>query len=406
MYAKPNYDRGIFRVLPTIIQESLGIDLEEPHKNFVFKQRNIRSRFEESDVVLLVIYDALSIDHLEGKMLEFWRESGGIELSSIVPSLTGPAVLSINTGLPPEFTGFMNTKVFVPEIGNYVNILKGYAQGSKVLLEDAGVRLKALLWEKPVVDFIPDDVIMIDFLPDKIFGSKGLRAFYGYKYFGCRYENEIDALHNIERMLDYVEKKDNKALFTIYFSGIDTIAHDHGVHSDAWREVLDTYYWMSMRLSKIINSKKRKISVFIISDHGLEPIENYVEKTTEQLEGFLNEHNIDLFSKSGRFAMIYADDIDIDAIQEFFDNKVKVVETERVIRDFWPLANKEQFLSRAGKYVVLFEHGADIVAIDIEKALENPLLSDLLRDLRKLRANHGAPTPNELKAFFASFSNK
>ena len=119
----------------------------------------------------------------------------------------------------------------------------------------------------------------------------------------------------------------------------------------------------------------------------------------------LDENEIKLFSKSGRFAMIYGKDIDVQSVENFFNNKVNIIETTKLIRDFWPLAEEEKFMERAGDYTVLFDRGVDIVKTDIESLSENPLITDFLVEMRKLKANHGAPTENELKAFFASHTN-
>lgn len=404
-YTRPNYDRAVFRLLPTILQRNFLIDLDEPHNNFIFRDKELGSRFDESDITIIMIYDALSIDHLEGKMLDFWKHNGGIYLSSIVPTLTGPAILSINAGLPPELTGFMNTKVYVPEIGNFIDVLRGHVVGSSITLEDAGVKLRALLWEKPVVDYIPDDYIIFDLLPWKIAGSKGLRAFYGYRSYNIGFENEVDALHIIKCLLKKLEKKKNKSLIIAYFSGIDTIAHNHGINTDAWLDILNTYYWLTENVIDAINQIKRRISIYFVSDHGLESINSYVEVSKDRLEGFLDENEIKLFSKSGRFAMIYGKDIDVQSVENFFNNTVNIIETTKLIRDFWPLAEEEKFMERAGDYTVLFDRGVDIVKIDVESLSEKPLITDFLVEMRKLKANHGAPTENELKAFFASHTN-
>ncbi|MCR8433864.1 MAG: alkaline phosphatase family protein [Crenarchaeota archaeon] len=404
MYKKPDYDRAVFRILPTIIAYNFSLELEEPHSKFTFKG-NILNNFEDSEIVILLTYDALSTSHLSGNMLELWKEHDGLELSSAIPTLTGPVGLAINAGLPPELTGFMNTKVFVPEIGNYVDMLKGKVPGYDIPLEEAGVKLRSLMWEKPATEYFPDDYVLINLLPSDIADSKGLNSFYSEGFKTLSYSSEIDAMYAIKRILKILENKSDKAFISAYFSGLDSIAHAYGTEGPEWKETLELYYRITCLLKEIINNYRRRVSVYIISDHGLMEIKSHTELNKDALESFLEKNNIDLFAKSGRFAMIYADELDIEAFEEFFDHGVEVKETKKIIHDLWPLANKERFMLRAGKYTVLFKENFDICVDRAEGKSKNPVIAELINDLRRLRVNHGSPTEIELKAFFMAFSN-
>jgi len=76
-YVLPDYDRGLFRVVPTILSESLGVDVSELYGKWVFRERNIKKLFQDDvDVSVVLIIDSLCLAVLEGTLRRLWEETG------------------------------------------------------------------------------------------------------------------------------------------------------------------------------------------------------------------------------------------------------------------------------------------------------------------------------------------
>ena len=407
IFPRPKYDRAIFSLMPTILSHNLKVDIPDPHSEFIFKSKSILRHFEESDITIIVIIDALGVYQLRGKIYELWKEQGSIVLSSIFPTLTAPAILSIYAGLPPELHGIISQKMYIPEIGNFVDTLRCRVLGAPRKLRDAGVNVESFLWEKPILAYVPEDVLVIEMLPYVLVREGGLRDFYAKYVESMPYELDIDLMYKIGAMLDYFIKKRRRALITLYISYPDAIGHEIGTGTQNWGELIDRIYSIAKKIIDITNDKSSiRIATYFVSDHGLMPIKHIVEISQEKAEIFAKTYDIRVFAKSGRFAFIYTTtELDRSEVEALFENKVIVVPTENILDYFWPRFNesKEKILLRCGKYTVLYK---DFVESIIQRPDEDTSeLSELKKNLLLLGASHGGASQQELSSIFISHKN-
>ncbi len=402
----PDYDRAIFRVLPTILAENMSIDIGE-YGDFLFTMRSIRRYFGEADITIVAIFDALAPSTMTGKFHRFWRENDGIELSSIYPTLTAPAMISIYTGLPPEIHGIPSTKVYIGEIGNYIDSIRGKTLSSSIPLTKAGVRLESFLWEKPILSLLNEDTIACDILPYGIIG--GLRDFYGEYLKPLGYDGFLDAIYIADRLIDYIISKNRMGLIFLYFSTMDTFGHDHGIDIHGWREINDMAYDISQKLINLVENKNRRIAIYFISDHGFMPIDRWIEINDDTLDA-LGEMGVELAARSGRFMSLFLrENTDpaevIEDIRPIFRGESDVVDIRECSKKFWPLLDREEeFYQRIGDILVIPRRGVDFHRVSTTETEDEPL-DEFVREREKLKANHGGPTKEELSALFIGHTN-
>ena len=408
-FPRPNYDRAIFSLLPTVFSRNFKIDIEEPYSNFEFRDRSILRFFEESELTILVIYDALGVDQLDGKMLELWKDCGGIVLSSVFPTLTAPAILSVYAGLPPELHGVISQRQYFGEIGNFVDTLRGRADSASCTLSEAGVDMEKLLWNKPILSVASEDIIISELIPLRIARNGGLRDFYAKYTHAVSYTFDIDMLYKLEYLLKRIAEKGDRALILVYLSYPDDLGHEHGIEFMGWSELLDRIYFATTKIMKIVDeNRKTRISVYFISDHGLMPIRHTVNISQEKIQELKERFEIQKFAKSGRFAFIYTSrDINPEEIEQLFGHQVMVVETSDVLEHFWPLSNEFEggMLSRAGKYIVLYKDFVESMVVKEEEDKECNPISELNKYLAIFKASHGGASMPEYSSIFIHYRN-
>ncbi len=409
-YVLPDYDRGLFRVVPTILSESLGLDVGEPYSKWVFRERNIKKLFQDDvDVSVVLIIDSLCLVALEGTLRRLWEETGGVILSSVVPSTTGNAVALIYIGLPPEESGLIAMRFYVPEIGNYIDALYGKVSGvgTRDSLASVGVKLSHLLWNRSILSSIErSDVLFVDLLPSNIHG--GLERFYEENLLSIHFAGGFDCVYEIRDVVREMIKRGYRGIVFAYFAELDNASHKYSYISKEWRGQLDYINMIIDRLLRELEEIRRetgkKIQLNVMADHGHEIIEHDIVVQEEEWLDFAKRHGIAAYMPSGRFGFVYLDnrgdveDFDVEKLEKFFGRKVDVITIMDAIKmGFWPALREEnldRFLERAGDLVVLPHEKTDI-HIERGDKVEIPL-ENVGNEYRKLRANHGGLTEREM----------
>ena len=406
-FHSPDYDRAIFRVIPTVIAENLKVELGS-YNEFVFRARRIKKFFEESDISIVTVFDAMSPSVLKGNLYRFWKQNGGLELSSVFPTLTTTAGLSINLGMPPEYHGIPSTNVFIREIGNYIDALRGKVVDSDIPLSAAGVDVESFLWRKSVLSLLGDDIIACDLLPFRITG--GLRDFYGKYLHPLHYDGVLDAIYLLDKLIDYIIAKRRKGLILLYFSITDTFGHDHGVEMSGWDEMNDKVYEVSRKLIEIINKKSKPISLYLISDHGLIQVSKWFILDQQTLDN-IKAHDVAFVGKSGRFMHIYlnekADREEVAGyLMEILGDYCYVIETEKCAKLLWPwLEDEDSFYERLGEILVIPKKHVGIFRKKTQLE-DKGLLREFIEKRYMLQGDHGGPTKEEFSALFIGYTNK
>jgi len=409
-YVLPNYDVGIFRVVPTIIQESLKEDINAPYEEWVFADKNIRKRFSEADLSIVLIIDSLCLERLNGLVRDLWEENGKIILSSVIPSTTANAVGSIYIGMPPEQSGLIAMRFYVKEIGNFVDALLGKVSGvgSKDALASVGVKLSSFLWDKPILSTLgSENLLFVDLLPNNIQG--GLERFYEENLISLHYSNGLDSVFEIRDIAREMMKKKFRGIIFVYFSDLDTASHKYSYKSWEWKEQLSYINLVIKKLIEILRQLKKEtgknLQLIIMSDHGHEAIEMKINISEEIWTDFFKKQGIEAYMSSGRFAFMYLkqrhkiEDIDIEKIEAFFDHKVDAITIDHAIKTgFWPSLKEDhydRFLVRAGD-IIIIPHDYTDIYLDKRRDEKIIQLEDVGNEYKKLRANHGGLTEREM----------
>ncbi len=404
----PDYEIAIFKVIPTILANSLNLELRDPYDRYVFKDGKYISFFQNCDVNVVLIVDSICLNELDGYLYDRWIESGKLILSSVAPSTTANAVGSIYIGLPPELSGLIASKFYVPEIGNFVDALYGKALGSpsKVSLDLAGVKLESLLWEEPVLSTVNQkNLYFVDILPNFIRG--GLENFYNSNIISFHYDTGLDSVFETRSVVERFLKRGFKGIVFVYFHNLDAISHKYGYISSQWKkelEVVNTLVRLIVKeLRELSKRHNSKINIFVLSDHGhVEPKKDF--RVDENVWTKLKEDTgITEYLASDRFGFIYLKNGDKqwvkDKLKEFFGDHADVMTIDEAIKlKLWPELksdNIERFLSRAGQIVLIPKKESNIV---FEKESKKRIVDDLmgLGEYRDLIGRHGSLTEEEM----------
>ena len=409
----PNYNRAIFSIVPTILSCNLKVDLEEPYSRYTLKDGSLLKHFEESDINIVVIIDSLCEGGLHGFIRDKWLENGQLELSSVVPSTTGNAVGSIYIGLPPEISGLIAMRFYVPEIGNFVNVLYGKASEDALFpLYTAGVKLSHLLWEKPILDAYADkDLSFVDLLPNFIRG--GLENFYNDNMVTLHFETDNDSVYELRDVVKRFIEKNLRGIIFLYYHHLDSISHKYGYKSSEWHSELENVNRlikkMTIFMSELSERHGKKINVYVVSDHGHVHIDKIIKIDNSEWEKHLNELGIKAFQQSDRFGFFYTDKGSVEeAINNLKgrlgDNAYIFSIEEAIDLGFWPEVkryNLEKFLQRAGQIVSITKGNTSIRIVGEED--ESNIFYDLGHEYRELRGRHGGMTEEEMITPFVPF---
>jgi len=391
--------------LPTIISESLKIDIEEPYSEWILDKRTYRKKFEETDYVVLFIIDALAITQLQGMLEELWKKSGKMKLCSVVPTTTSNAIASLYIGLPPEMHGIIATKFYLPQIGNFIDILSGKVPGTgfRDALAQIGVRLSSFLWHLPVYHAIPQEkLVVVDLYPKELEG--GLRHVYEENTVGVPCATIADLVYSIPEIIRQLHKRNLPGLLIAYSADIDSVGHIFGA-SDALKLTINFHNEAIDALIKLLEKTAKelgvKIKIIITSDHGQTELKKII-KISEEKMNELQEKGIHI-QQSGRFAFVYTSNNEIDNVKAMLEDILGTEDTdiltleEAVKLGFWPALSDEiyeKFAKRAGQLIILPRNHVDISK---EKKKKESILEDIGYYSREFRSSHGGISKEELE---------
>jgi len=412
-YYTPRYDYNIFKVLPTAYN-ILGLTLK--NRENLFSINKAKKLFEErncceAQYVILFVIDSLGIKQLEYSSLlkKLVSEGSYLLLSSVFPTITPTAITSIDTGLPPEKHGIAGGKVYIPEIGNLVDLLKLSTPAYKEtdVLYKVGVDVKKFLLEPNIFDLTAnsEEIVSVK-LAERHIARTGLSHLIvdtlerskGYYFL-------IDGFSLISQILE--KYSENKVLIEFYSGYIDLLIHEYGPTSNevvfALRHFDLLFEWLAKRVDPAIASKT---CIMVFADHGqvaLDPNKQIVfskDDIEETKDWFIVPPG-----SSGRVLHFYPKpeykDVLIDWLSEHLSQYGDVFEFSEIKDAYFPrLKNEKIFKNRFGDVVLLLKEGADIV---IEREYE----AELIELEREFKGHHGSATLDELAVplVFSKLSN-
>ena len=322
-------------------------------------------------VVLLVLdgfgYNQFLCCYKDHKFLANLAEKSEVfPLTSVFPSQTTNALVTLNTGLTPQEHGLFECFLYLKEVDMIVNTLRFEPLGSK--------RRNELL-EK---GFNPNILFKGKTIQSTLSGA-GVKAFASI-YFGDAYSpcskilfdgNTIlpslkssDLIVNLRKI---IEKTEGPAYFFVHLATLDTIAHEYGLHSQEYAAELSIIsYLLNKELVEKIDKKTAKETLILVTaDHGGL---NVVPKETTYLNWFPEVVANLQYGKGGkrilptgspRDVFLHVTEKKLTETREFLSQKLgdkaKVIDTKEAIKNglFGLGEVGSKFLDRAGNLLIL-----------------------------------------------------
>lgn len=394
----PDYDRGIFRLFPTILTRSMKKEIPPEYDKWTMK--NWISH--ESDIALILILDALGAKQNKGDFLEkLWKRSGKKKLSSIFPTTTSNGVGSIFLGCPPEEHGLISVRFFVKEIGNFINALKACVLGrDEDSLAKEGVDPTAFLWKTPLIDQIADEVKIVKFFEKQYEG--GLSRFFGRKGQKLLVGNEIDMFSTAAKATKEISMKKLEGVLFLYIPLLDMLEHSYGTNSMEWKRGINFLNQeikrFTNKLEEISKEYNKKISLFITADHGIEEIKKLVELERETLKNVRHNKYIRGIMQSGRTAFSYLRSENVEKakekIESAFNGNYSPYKLEN-LTELWPYLDHsriDQFRERMGSLVLLPSRNTEF-----RSKRDEGFLSTLGWGNISFKGSHGGATEEEME---------
>ncbi|MBS7247941.1 MAG: alkaline phosphatase family protein [Candidatus Jordarchaeales archaeon] len=394
---RPNYKQNIFSVIPTALK-ILGA---EPDRTNLLSNRKFKRHLEEAccfdvDKIVCIIIDSVGVKQFSffEKMNSAWDSLGKPALSSVFPTVTSSAIVSIHFGLPPERHGIVGHKVWFQQLGTVVDTLKmaSIKAPSTDRLVRSGIDVRVLLLENNLYRTLNDTgIVHFELMPSSI-AKIGLSHVLGVEDTTLEFENLVDAFSTLRSILNkYAERK---ALINLYFDMTDVISHKYGPLSEEYRLTAHHIEEVFSHFLKHLNDNK--VAFMFFSDHGQEEISK--EKITNVLEeeaGSVAQYLKSPPGRSGRVVHFYVKDGKEDDVRGWVKEKVGenglLMDFDEACRVF-SLKPKGKFRSeiksRMGDLLLVMNAGAEL---RFQRKEEKEKLIE-----EEWRGSHGSMTSNEL----------
>lgn len=380
---RPHYERYSLLAVADTILDLLGA----PHGG--------RSLVEElglkrSEKVLSIIVDGLG--YLK---LEELKEAGVVDLgplsergiyiplTSVFPPTTTTALASLSTGRSPIVHGVLGYKLFLPEVGAVVNMIKLAAPGApNDSIKDVGVNLEEFVPVPTLYERLKEAGVKTHlFLPKYIMDS-GLS---GILYRGVEEIVPFISLSDLFVLLRHALSLPGRILLGVYWPLTDTIAHLYGPDSEAFAAEVSAFF---RALWEAFPEKRFGVPLLLTADHGFVEVDPEVDPIDVSAIRELREAIVfrpvgDLragyfFARRGKERAVR------DYLQRRYPGEFRVLEAEEALAEgLWgPEEPVEEVRARVG----------DVVAL----ATGRKLFFWPEGEEFKLRGMHGGLTPQEL----------
>lgn len=260
---RPHYERYCIAAVPHTIEEVFGL---RPPRPGLYEELEI----PQAQVVVSVILDGVGWRRLELLRAEGLVDlapflDGGryLPLTSVFPTTTTAALSTLSTGESPVVHGVLGYKLFRPELGTIVDMIKlAPPAGREDSLEKLGLSPEKILpvptlYQRLSAQGIPS----ILFLPRYIADSGLSKVLYQGVSRIVPFLTASDLLMLLREAL----KNSERALLSVYWPSIDSLAHTYGPRCEAFS--LELAHILSV-LARLLSSSPRDFVLFVTADHG------------------------------------------------------------------------------------------------------------------------------------------
>jgi predicted AlkP superfamily pyrophosphatase or phosphodiesterase len=273
----PDYEGLSIANLPATVAALLGGDLPDarpalPSALWADWAPNLRR-------VVLVILDALGYRMLqgmwaagEGQVLSELAEVGRmVPLTSVFPSTTDAALVSLRTGRSPAEHGWLAYMMYLREMGIASNaiLLCPVVTRQADLLVEWGLDVESLVTVPTLAERLTEMGVNSKAVFYTGFRNTGFSAML-YRGVGETrgHHHASDLWVQLRHLL--AETRGQRAFITAYWSGLDTLAHAYGPDTDLWEAEFRTVSHLLAEefLGSIPDQDREGTLLLITADHG------------------------------------------------------------------------------------------------------------------------------------------
>ncbi|MBD3191704.1 MAG: hypothetical protein GF308_13735 [Candidatus Heimdallarchaeota archaeon] len=365
----PNLDLNISKIKPTAL--SL-LDKKFSEKRMLtrhLKNKEGWKKLQEKSIenILVLILDALGLQEFMrySQKIKAIANSNCLPLCSVFPTITSSCLATIHLGEMPINHGILGQKIHFREIGNIVDTLSLLALNSNGhSLTSAGVNVKNWLWcDFPLGE--ESEIMHVQLIEDYLV-NKGLSKFIHEKDCAIGYASHVDCFAAAKRILEKEDKKQKKKLLDIYVGSTDAISHRYTPNSKelSW-EVENIEKIFLQMLARLDPTVAEKTAVFIVADHGQEPLLDEKKITVSR-----DEQSEDLDSllaargRSGRVIHLFSKEGKREELVSWFEEKLGnagiVLTPEAYPKLLGRKANNKQVIERLGDVQIILGRNASL----------------------------------------------
>jgi hypothetical protein len=278
--------------------------------------------------VVLVILDALGYRLLqgmwadgEGQIFSDLAEAGRLApLTSVFPSTTDAALVSLSTGRPPAEHGWLAYEMYLRELGIASNaiLLCPVWTRQRDLLVDWGLEVETLVTAPTLAQQLTTAGVTTEAVLSAFLQGSGFTKLL-YRGVGKirSHRHASDLWVQLRHAL--AETRGQRAFLTAYWSGLDTLAHLYGPDTDLWEAEFRTvsYLFKQEFLTLPVEDRKGTL-LLIIADHGqLHIPPEHILVASEDPE--LRQHLLMPITGESRAAFVYPRPARSNAIRDYLE---------------------------------------------------------------------------------------
>lgn len=257
---RPHYERYSLIGVVGTIAELFGA---EPWGPSLFKELGLKP----AEKVVSFIVDGLGYLKLEELMekglVDLSRFQSYMPITSVFPPTTTTALTSLSTGVSPIVHGVLGYRLYLPEVGAVVNMIKLSTPGApNESAKNAGLDLERFVEVPTIYERLNDiGVKTVLFLPKYIVNS-GLS---GILYRGVSETVPYLSLSDLMYLIRGVLSQSGKLLLGVYWPLTDSVAHLYGPDSEPFEREVTFFFEV---LNRDLLEKAKGATVLVTADHG------------------------------------------------------------------------------------------------------------------------------------------
>ncbi|MDQ1316096.1 MAG: hypothetical protein QG662_2205 [Pseudomonadota bacterium] len=220
--------------------------------------------------LLLLVVDGLGHDYLIGRDSALRRHLRS-PLTSVFPSTTASAIPTFLTGLAPRQHGLTGWHMYFREIGAIAAPLPFRVRAGRHSLREAGVTPASLFGLAPLFDRLP--------LPCHVVSPRHIiHSDFNVALSGTAMRHGYETLEEMFALIAGLLRSDaTRSYIHAYWPQLDSLAHEHGIHSEA---VAEAFASLDAGFARLLEAAHDSGSCIIVTaDHGF--IDTSAEQTID-----------------------------------------------------------------------------------------------------------------------------